>query len=77
MGDDQADRRFDLVDRRAEHGAVNGGRGDRPVQHVVDLVVLEREHLGQPAADFVEHGHGDERLPAVEPASWAAATATG
>ena len=34
---------------------------------MVDLVVLQREDLGQPAADFVEHGHGHERLPAVEP----------
>ena len=65
VGHDQADRRFDLLDRRAEHRAVDGGRGDRAVDHVVDLVVLEREDLGQPAADFVEHGHGHERLPAV------------
>ena len=35
------------------------------MHHVVDLVILQREDFRQPAANFVEHSHGDERLPAV------------
>ena len=68
MRDDQADGRFDLLDRGPQHRAVDGGRGDRAVHDVVDLVVLQREHFGQPAADLVEADHGPQRLPAVEPA---------
>ena len=65
VGDHQPDRRFDLLDRRAQHRPVHGRRRNRPVHHVIDLVVLERKHFGQPAADFVERRHRHERLPAV------------
>ena len=76
--DDQADGRLDLIDAsRPSTRAVDGRRGDRPVHHVVDLVVLERKHLGQPAANFVEQHHRQQRLRPSNPASWAAATATG
>ncbi len=66
VGQHQADRRLDLVDARPEHRPIHGRRRDRAVHHVIDLVVLQREDFGQPAANFVERGHGHERLPAVE-----------
>src|SRR3954451_144978 len=34
---------------------------------MVDFVVLEGEHLGKAAADFVERRHGNKRLPSIEP----------
>src|SRR5687768_13281983 len=62
---DEADRRFDLLRRRAKDRAINSDRSNGPMEHVVDLVVLEAKDLGQAAANLVEAEHGEERAPAI------------
>ena len=57
MGDDQPDRRLDLIHRRAKHCREHDGRRDRAMNDVVDLMFLERKHFGQSAADFVQENH--------------------
>mmetsp|Transcript_36279 Transcript_36279/g.81963 ORF Transcript_36279/g.81963 Transcript_36279/m.81963 type:complete len:570 (-) Transcript_36279:66-1775(-) len=57
---------LDLLRCGPEHRAVHGRGGDGAVQDVVDLVALETEHLGKPAADLVEADHRAQGRLAVD-----------
>ena len=48
MRHDQPDRRFDLLGRGSQHGAIRSGGADRAMHHVVDTHETERSH-GVPA----------------------------
>ena len=75
---DEPDGRLDLFRRGAQHGAIGSRRGDRAVDDVVDLVVLQRKHLGQPPANLVQAGSSPCTVcRPSSPATCAAATATG
>src|SRR3954465_4704337 len=61
----QADRRLDLVGAGAGDGPVYGGRSDSAVDYMIDLMVFKCENFRKTAPNLIEHGHGNERLPAV------------
>ncbi len=48
--------------------AIDGGRADRSVNDVVDLVILQGEHFGQATANLVQGDHRRQGLSAIEPA---------
>ncbi len=60
VGDNHADGALDLLGRGPEHGAERRRRRDRSVQHMVDLVALEREHLGEASANFIQQDHAPQ-----------------
>src|SRR5205085_7069571 len=68
MRDHEPNRGFDLLRRSSHDRAISCRGSDRPVYDMVDLMVFECEHLGQPSANFVQKQHGLERLPAVQTA---------
>ena len=67
MGHNQADGRLDLLGGGAQHRPVHGRRRNRPMHHVIDLVILEAKDFGQPAADFVQAEHRQQRAAASAP----------
>ena len=66
MGDRQPNRRFDLLRRRSQHRSIHRRGGNRAMQHVIDLVILQSKTFRQPAANFVQAQHRQHRLPAIQ-----------
>ena len=67
VGDDHANGRLNLLRRCATHCPPHGGRGNGPVNHMVDLVGLETEDFRQTPADFVMQHHAPQCRRAIKP----------
>ena len=65
MRDSHANRALNLFSRCAKHCAIHRRRRDRAVDHMIDLVSLQREHFGKSAANFINGNHRAQRVRTI------------